>query len=89
MVCLIVFLEKIAPEVPFEIPPDCMNMTRIVLGISILEKKGRTLDTIVVRLSFFQSAGPGKENVLHPRFFDCSKIVFCDFGAEAVHIDMD
>jgi hypothetical protein len=40
---LVVFPEQVDPEISLEIAPDGMDVVRVVLGVVVLDQKGRPL----------------------------------------------
>jgi hypothetical protein len=55
-----VVLEEILSEVILKISPDSVDMVGFILGVVIFENKGRSLDSIIVRLSPLKLARPSK-----------------------------
>ena len=76
-------------EIVIKISPYAVDMIRLVLGIVVFENKVFSLNTIVVRLTAFDTACPSERNFVEASFFDFCPIFCGDIGATAKKVFFD
>ena len=81
--------ENIPPEVAVELPPDRVDVVGAVLGISVFEDEGRTLDPVVMRFLILETPGPGEDDLVPASRFDLLQIFLGEIGTDPVHVDAD
>src|SRR3954454_13092689 len=85
----VILAEEIFAQVPLEIPPNCMNMVRVVLRVVVFEKKSWTLNTIIMRLPSIEATGPAEIHLIKTCLLDLLDIVRGDVGANSFHVAFD
>ena len=81
--------EEVVAEIVIKITPDAVDMIGFVLGIIVFENKVFSLNTIVVRLTTFDTACPSEGNFVETSFFDFRPIFSGDIGATAKEVFFD
>ena len=62
---LLVMLEQqVFPEIIGKIPPYCMDMVVVVLGIVVFQEESRPLHPVVMRFSALHQTGPAKKDLV-------------------------
>ena len=59
-----VLTQRFVTEVVFEVPPNAVDMIGVVLSVVVFDDERWTLDPVVMPLTGFSAAGPGKMNAL-------------------------
>ncbi len=65
---LVVLVRPVSPEIAGKVAPHRMNVIRVVLRVVILDQKGFSLHTIIVRLACVNAASPGEVDRACPGF---------------------
>ena len=78
--------EGVQAEVAFEIAPNGVHVIRVVLGVVVFQKEGRTLDAVVVPLPLLETACPGEENLVDSRPLNLGKVGRRHLAAQPVHV---
>ena len=58
----VVLAEKVFAEIVLEVPPDGVDMVSMVLGVVIFHQESRSLDAVIVAVTWFKAARPGEIN---------------------------
>src|SRR5260370_30714449 len=78
----VVLTEKVEGEVPRRVPPNGVNVIRVVLGIVVLDEEPRSVQPEVVRVTGLQGAGPGKMGRAEARLADAGPLRLGEIGPE-------
>lgn len=85
----VMLLEKIAPEVALELPPDRMDVIRILADTVVLDEELRALDPVVVSLFRLGRSHPGEMNLVETGLPDRFQVRRSNLLVEALDIDCD
>src|SRR5258705_3352627 len=66
----VVLRQNIFAPVAVEVAPHAVNVIRVVLSVVVFDQKCAALHTIVVAISFFETAHPGKLDGIETRMAD-------------------
>src|SRR5436190_14026506 len=70
----VVLPQQVFAEVVVEIAPDGVDVVGVVLRVVVLDEKSWSLHAIVMRVAFFDAAGPRKINFVPPGLVDPCEI---------------
>src|SRR5438105_2412345 len=82
MPAAVMLAEKIESEVSPRVPPDGMDVVRVVLRVVMLHEQPRPVQPEVVRVSRLDRAGPGEMDRLETRFADARSLRLGQFRSQ-------